>query len=94
MYHNELIVLSNNVLIDYNNEIKIFFPFSLLRYYFIEDQRTCRRYNAFVTNQIKLSKNITKGGVKERILFFKSKYLKIKKLRERLELIRQFSFNL
>lgn len=90
LYHNELLPLNNNVLIDYNGTKKLFSPYSLLNYYLIEDQKTCHDFELFLKQQIRISKLLSKSGVKERMLFFKPIYNRIEKLKERIELIKQF----
>lgn len=90
LYHNELLLLNNNIIIKWDNQKTLISPYSLLRYYKIKDVDTCNTVDEFFNNQIRISKLLSKTGVKERLLFFKPKYNKIDKLIKHIELLRQF----
>ena len=90
LYHNELLLLNNNALMSFNNKKMLISPYSLLRYYLIEDQETCHKFERFMKDQIGFSKLISNTSIKESMLFFKPKKDKIDKLKRRIELIRQF----
>jgi hypothetical protein len=90
LYHNELLTLNNNIIIKAKNQKTLISPYSLLRYYKIEDQATCNAFEQFLHEQISISKLLSKTGVKERILFFKPKYNQIDKLINRINLLNQF----
>lgn len=89
LYHNELLLLNNNILMNSNNKKLLISPYSLLRYYLIEDQTTCQKFESFMHDQIGFSKLISNTSIKETMLFFKPKKDKIEKLKRRIELIRQ-----
>ncbi len=90
LYHNELLILNNNVLIKYRNKKNLISPYSLLRYYLIEDQATCDKFEVFMNNQLSFSKLLSQTGIKYNTLFFNPLYKQIDKLKQRIELLRQF----
>jgi hypothetical protein len=90
LYHNELLLLNNNILMNSNNKKMLISPYSLLRYYLIEDKEICQKFERFMKEQIGFSKLISDTSIKETMLFFKPKKDKIDKLKGRIELIRQF----
>ncbi len=90
LYHNELLLLNNNILMKTKDQKMLISPYSLLRYYLIEDQKTCEKFETFMTEQIGFSKLISNTSIKETMLFFKPKKDRIEKLKDRIELIRQF----
>ena len=90
LYHNELLLLNNNVLLKTKDQKTLISPYSLLRYYLIEDQKTCDKFETFMNEQIGFSKLISETSIKETMLFFKPKKDRIIKLKDRIELIRQF----
>lgn len=94
LYHNELLILNNNIIIKAKNQKTLISPYSLLRYYKIDDQNTCNAIDNFLQEQLHISKLLSKTGVKERILFFKPIYSQIDKLKSRLELLKQFPLHL
>lgn len=90
LYHNELLNLNNNIIIKNKNKKTLISPYSLLRYYKIEDQYTCNTIDRFLHEQLSNSKLLSNTGLKERILFFKPIYNQIDNLMKRLKLLKQF----
>lgn len=90
LYHSELLILNNNIIIKNKNEKTLISPYSLLRYYKIEDQYTCNKIDDFLHEQLNNSKLLSKTGLKERILFFKPIYNQIDNLLMRLKFSEEF----
>ncbi len=90
LFHNELLILNNNIIIKNKNTKTLISPYSLLRYYKIEDQFTCNTISDFLHEQLSNSKLLSNTGIKERILFFKPIYNQIDHLLKRLKLLNEF----
>ncbi len=90
LYYSELLPLNNNVIIKTNNKKVLFSPYSNLKYYLIEDLEFIDNFENFISKHLRLSTLLSKASVKEHIMFFKPKYLSIKKVKARLDLLRQF----
>ncbi len=90
LYHNELLTLNNNIIIKYKDQKTLISPYSLLRYYLIEDEESCNKFDAFLKEQVSISKLLSKTGVKERMLFFKPIYQQIKDLADNINFLHQF----
>ncbi len=93
LYHNELLNLNNNIIIKNKNKKTLISPYSLLRYYKIEDQYTCNAIEGFLHEQLSNSRLLSNTGLKERILFFKPIYNQIENLIKRLNLLKQFTIH-
>ncbi len=93
LYYNELLILNNNVLVKYKHKMNLYSPYSLLRYYLVEDQETCSKFEKFMYDQLTFSKLLSQAGVKDNSIFFNHLYKKIDKLKRRIELIREFPIN-
>jgi len=90
LYYNELLILNNNAIVTTRNKKTLFSPYSLLRYYKIEDQTTCNAVHKFLIEQLNLSTLLSKTGAKERILFFKPKYQQIEFLIKELNHLKEY----
>jgi len=90
LYYNELLILNNNAIVTTHNKKTLFSPYSLLRYYKIEDQNTCNAVDKFLKGQLNLSTLLSKTGAKDRILFFKPKYLQIEFLIKELNHLKEY----
>jgi plasmid maintenance system antidote protein VapI len=90
LYYNELLILNNNAIVTTRDKKTLFSPYSLLRYYKIEDQTTCNTVYQFFMEQLNLSTLLSKSGVKERILFFKPKYQQIEFLIKELNHLKEY----
>ncbi len=90
LYHNELLILNNNLILYHKNKKTLISPYSLLRYYKIEDQTTCNAVDEFFQEQLLISKLLSKTGLKERVLFFKPIYAQIDNFLKKMELFKHF----
>jgi hypothetical protein len=93
LYSNDLLLLNNNVYFKGFMKRTLFSPYSLLSYYLIEDQEVCLEYEELLKNQLDNSKLLSNTGLKDRILFFKPKYQKIKDLEKKILFYRDFPLN-
>ena len=90
LYYNPLLNSNNNVLVSVSNYKVLYMSYSVLRYYEIEDEKVCDNMEDFFNNQIILSKQITKSGIKDILLFFKPLYRQINDLVKQINLHKQF----
>lgn len=90
LYINPISNSNNNVLVKSPDYTVFFLSFSILRYYEFEDAEVCDNMERFYKEQLILSKQITKSGVKDIILFFKPLYLLIDDLIKQITLLKQF----
>lgn len=90
LYYNELLILNNNAIVTTRDKKTLFSPYSLLRYYKIEDPNTCDAVHKFLLEQLNLSTLLSKTGAKERILFFKPKYQQIEFLIKELNHLKEY----
>jgi len=84
LYYNELILLSNNVMIEANEKVTLFVPYTLLGYFITDNDESCRNVLGFFHQQILNSKSLTQSGIREQQLFFNRMVRKIDYYTERL----------
>jgi hypothetical protein len=78
LYHNELMQLSNTVLVHNETNASFFVPYNnMLGYFSTTDAQACSEELAFSLNQIKNSTAIHSANQKERLQFFSKIYQKI-----------------
>jgi hypothetical protein len=70
IYYNELILLNNNVLIEANQRLTMFVPYTLLGYFITDNEDSCKNVHRFFNQQIINSKPLNQSGIKEQNLFF------------------------
>ena len=70
IYYNEIILLNNNVLIESNEKLTMFVPYTLLGYFITDNEESCKNVHAFFNQQIDNSKPLNHSGIKEQNLFF------------------------
>ena len=90
LYHNQLLNSNNNVLVKIPNYKVLYMSFFVLRYYEIEDPIVCNNVETFLKEQMLLSKQITKSGTKDIILFFNPLYKQVDNLVKQINLLKQF----
>ncbi len=84
IYYNELILLNNNMLIETEEKLTMFIPYTLLGYFITDNESACRNVNRFFKQQISNSKALNQSGIKEQKLFFNRAIHKIDYYNERL----------
>jgi hypothetical protein len=84
MYYNELILLNNNVLIEANEKLTLFVPYTLLGYFITDNVESCKNVHGYFDQQIRNSKSLNQSGIKEQQLFFNRNLRKIDYYTERL----------
>ncbi|WP_010177970.1 helix-turn-helix domain-containing protein [Aquimarina agarilytica] len=81
LYYNELLLMSNNVLIKTPLQNSLFVPFTVLNYFNTNDTKTCEQVSDFIAEQLKQSKLINTSGEKEKNIFFNKIFSKIDELK-------------
>lgn len=77
LYHHDLLILNNNVLISDQQKKSLFVPYTMLGYYITHDENTCKTVYDFFQYQLKNSKLLNAAGTKDRKMFFNRVYQKI-----------------
>ncbi|MEN2414130.1 hypothetical protein [Flavobacterium mesophilum] len=70
LYYNELILLNNNMLIETEEKLTMFVPYTLLGYFITDNEDSCKNVHQFFKQQIINSKSLKQSGLKEQNLFF------------------------
>jgi len=84
IYYNELILLNNNMLIETEEKLTMFIPYTLLGYFITDNKESCKNVHGFFNQQILNSKALNQSGIKEQNLFFNRANRKIDYYIERL----------
>lgn len=87
LYHNELLLLNNNVLVEAGGRQTLFVPYTLLGYFVTEDKESCANVHRFFAQQTQSSIPLSQSGVRERNRFFNRAVRKIDYCREKLQAI-------
>jgi hypothetical protein len=77
IYYNELILLNNNMLIETEEKLTMFVPYTLLGYFITDNEESCKNVHQFFKQQIINSKPLGQSGIKEQNLFFNRAIRKI-----------------
>ncbi|WP_264536047.1 hypothetical protein [Flavobacterium sp. N1736] len=77
IYYNELILLNNNMLIETEEKLTMFVPYTLLGYFITDNEDSCKNVHQFFKQQIINSKPLGQSGIKEQNLFFNRAIRKI-----------------
>lgn len=77
IYYNELILLNNNMLIETDEKLTMFVPYTLLGYFITDNEESCNNVHQFFKQQIINSKPLGQSGIKEQNLFFNRTIRKI-----------------
>ncbi|WP_289664645.1 hypothetical protein [Flavobacterium panacagri] len=77
IYYNELILLNNNMLIENEEKLTMFVPYTLLGYFITDNEDSCKNVHQFFKQQILNSIPLGKSGIKEQNLFFNRAIRKI-----------------
>lgn len=77
IYYNELILLNNNMLIETEEKLTMFVPYTLLGYFITDNEDSCKNVHQFFKQQIINSKALGQSGIKEQNLFFNRAIRKI-----------------
>ena len=82
LYHNELILMNNNLLVTTPKQQSLYVPFSLLSYYLTSDKETCKQAESYFKKQLKHSKLLNTSGEKDQNLFYNKIMHKIDALKQ------------
>ncbi|MCD0472968.1 hypothetical protein LPB87_01020 [Flavobacterium sp. EDS] len=77
IYYNELILLNNNMLIETEEKLTMFVPYTLLGYFITDNIDSCKNVHQFFKQQIINSKALGASGIKEQNLFYNRAIRKI-----------------
>lgn len=77
IYYNELILLNNNMLIETEEKLTMFVPYTLLGYFITDNEESCKNVHQFFRQQIINSKALGQSGIKDQNLFFNRAIRKI-----------------
>ncbi|MBS7252902.1 hypothetical protein [Flavobacterium branchiicola] len=77
IYYNELILLNNNMLIETEEKLTMFVPYTLLGYFITDNEESCKNVHEFFKQQIQNSVPLKLSGIKEQNLFFNRAIRKI-----------------
>ena len=77
VYYNELILLNNNMLIETDEKLTMFVPYTLLGYFITDNEDGCKNVHQFFKQQIQNSIPLKQSGIKEQNLFFNRAIRKI-----------------
>lgn len=77
IYYNELILLNNNMLIETEDKLTMFVPYTLLGYFITDNKESCKNVHQFFKQQITNSIPLGQSGIKEQNLFFNRAIRKI-----------------
>lgn len=84
LYYNEIIILNNNVLIETDEKLTMFVPYTLLGYFITGNEDSCKNVYAFFNQQIDNSKLLNQSGIRDQNQFFNKAYRKIDYYMEKL----------
>jgi hypothetical protein len=77
LYYNETILLNNNILIESDEKLSMFVPYTLLGYFITDNVSACKNVHQFFQQQIINSVLLNTSGIKEQHLFFNRAMRKI-----------------
>jgi hypothetical protein len=86
LYHNEIMALSNTVIISSIDTKRVLSPYLLLSYHIITDPKTCDNFQIFFNKQLESSNLLSSSEEKGRSLFFNKLYQVINRLKTRLKI--------
>lgn len=84
IYHNELVMLNNNLLFETQENLTLFASYTLLGYFITENEESCHNVKRWFQRQIANSKPLNSSGIKEQQLFFNKAIRKIDFYRDKL----------
>jgi len=93
LYYNELLLMSNSVLIETPIQKCIFVPFTIINYFNTTDPITCEQFSKSIRHQIGQSKLLNVSGEKEKKVFFNKVIKKITDLKKRIEANNDYDIN-
>jgi hypothetical protein len=80
LYSNELIMMNNSMIMNLNNKMSFGYPYALLRFFIIDNQKACKTQKMYILEQMCHAICITNTSTKEHATFFNRKYDKIKQV--------------
>lgn len=77
LYFNEVVMNNNAMIMDYKGVKRFAYPYTLLKFFTITDQKECKEQEKYLLEQIDYCVNISETNLKECAAFFNHKYDKI-----------------
>lgn len=77
LYNNDVMMNNNAMVLNYKGLKKFAYPYTLLKFFTITDQKACTEQESYLINQLQYCTNITHTNIKEHSAFFNHKYDKI-----------------
>jgi len=85
IYFNELILLNNTLLIEAEEKLTMFVPYTLLGYFITSNEESCTNVHRFFQLQIQNSKPLNHSGIRDHQQFFNKAFRKIDHYAEKLD---------
>ena len=92
IYYNELLLMSNSVLIETPIKNSVFVPFSVVNYFNTSDPLTCKQFSKTIKYQMNHSKLLNTSGEKEKSMFFNRLLQKVTNFKVHIEAENEFGF--
>lgn len=92
IYHHDLLILNNNVLVTNQKKKTLFVPYTMLGYFITNDEETANHSHNFFQHQLKNSKQLNTAGTRDKKLFFNKMYKKIKYYKDKVNDENQFLY--
>lgn len=80
LYSNDLLMMNNSIILKSKDKIVFAYPYALLKYFRIENQKTCKLQENYILEQMQHATCISKASTREHTTFFNLKYDKIKQV--------------
>jgi hypothetical protein len=77
MYFNEIVMNNNAIIITYKGVKKFYYPYTLLKFFVIDDQSACKEQENYLLSQLQYCVEVTNTNLEAHAHFFNSKYDKI-----------------
>lgn len=77
LYQNDIIMNNNAIIVDINGKKIFYYPYTLLKYFIITNQKACVEQENYIREQLMYSTKITRTNIEDHTLFFNDKYQKI-----------------
>lgn len=77
LYSNDMVMMSNSVILKYKDKMIFSYPYALLKFFKIESQKACKEQESYIMDQILHASCITSASTQEHASFFNLKYDKI-----------------
>jgi len=77
LYSNDMVMMSNSVILRYKDKMLFAYPYALLKFFKVENQKACKEQETYILDQILHASCITSASTQDHANFFNLKYDKI-----------------